>query len=108
MAQNVQYHSKGRNGDIVRKYWIKTCVTPQQGLHKNPTTSSLKSGAEFVLFQLYDLQQTLSLDDSNVCSYFLQTSHGSGVFNILGSQKQSKLHLYSFIHWLLRASMQRL
>lgn len=39
---------------------------PQQGLHKNPTTSSSKSGAEFVLFQLYDLQQTLSLSLSTI------------------------------------------
>ena len=28
MAQNVQYYSKGRNGDMVRKHWIETCVIP--------------------------------------------------------------------------------
>lgn len=103
----LQHHRIYDQNVVVRKYWTKTkcwansrlciAVSDVKALFRSPTP--------FIFVDCNTLL-ALGLVPFPVSSLPWQVSHSSGISNILGSPKQSRLHLYSFTQWLLWASMQ--
>jgi hypothetical protein len=112
MAQAIHYHSKREE----RKHQkiLKGNIKPRQDLKpagQTPNSASpclmSKLFRSPVPFSFVDCSSLLFLElvPQSVIRSSQQVSHGSGIFIILGSLRQFKLSLHSFMQWPLWGSM---